>query len=309
MRITLLFGAAAVVLFGVALCAPSAMLPWNDPAARAEEAGADRTRLPLGDGRVAREPLAGAVWPCAKAFGGGGAFRAGPWLNGDGTFDLTAKVVVDGDVPWPYELVIALEGERRTIVGNGLPVHATGIYPVSPTDDAYQYDRNPNAIAPWNLRLSLPALPLQAEASSCLPLGPIGVLLTGAAFFNALDEAGRDAVAHEAQDACQGHPERGGIYHYHSLTTCQDDHAGGHSPLMGYAFDGFGLYGRHGEWGDVLTNADLDACHGHTHAVEWDGQVLELYHYHATWEYPYTLGCYRGAAVRTAMSPGVPPRP
>ena len=71
--------------------------------------------------------LAGAVWPCAKAFGRGGAFRAGPWLNGDGTFDLTAKVVVDGDVLWPHELGIALEGERRTVVGNGLPVHATGI--------------------------------------------------------------------------------------------------------------------------------------------------------------------------------------
>ena len=36
-----------------------------------------------------------------------------------------------------------------------------------------------------------------------------------------------------------------------------------------------------------LTNADLDECHGHDHSPLG-------YHYHATIEYPYTIGCYRG---------------
>ncbi|HAJ61709.1 MAG TPA: hypothetical protein DCP31_22720 [Cyanobacteria bacterium UBA8543] len=61
--------------------------------------------------------------------------------------------------------------------------------------------------------------------------------------------------------------------------------------------DGFGIYGHRGEGGKVLTNADLDACHGHTHPIEWDGKQVNLYHYHATWEYPYTVGCYRGTAA------------
>ena len=44
----------------------------------------------------------------------------------------------------------------------------------------------------------------------------------------------------------------------------------------------------------AVSNADLDECHGHTHAVTWRGKKTRSYHYHATAEYPYTLGCYRG---------------
>ena len=114
------------------------------------------------------------------------------------------------------------------------------------------------------------------------------------------DAQGKDAVAHEVQDRCQGHPECSGAYHYHSLTTCLEGAgpAGAHSPLVGYALDGFGIHGRHGEGGVVLANADLDECHGHTHEIEWDGRRVSLYHYHATWEYPYTLGCFRGRPQR-----------
>jgi hypothetical protein len=64
---------------------------------------------------------------------------------------------------------------------------------------------------------------------------------------------------------------------------------------MGYILDGFGIYGHHGEGGRELTSADLDECHGHTHPIEWDGQMVTMYHYHATWDFPYTVGCMRGA--------------
>lgn len=101
-------------------------------------------------------------------------------------------------------------------------------------------------------------------------------------------------MAYEIQDDCSGHPEMRGAYHYHSLTPCIEDESEGHSDLVGYAMDGFGIYGPRGEDGETLTNADLDECHGHTHEIEWDGEALDMYHYHATWEYPYTLGCYVG---------------
>ena len=122
-------------------------------------------------------------------------------------------------------------------------------------------------------------------------MGPIGVLRTGAVLFNALDAAGRDAVAHEIQDACFGHPGPNGAYHNHSLTPCLADAGiaetdGVHSPLAGYALDGFGIYGPRGAGGAVMETSDLDECHGHTHEIEWDGRRLSLYHYHATWSYP-----------------------
>jgi hypothetical protein len=103
--------------------------------------------------------------------------------------------------------------------------------------------------------------PKFADNASCVDMGPIGFLLTGGVFFNALDARGEDAVAHEIQDACQGHPERGGAYHYHSLTTCLEKMIAGdsHSDLVGYAIDGFGIYGYRGEGGRLLTKADLDS--------------------------------------------------
>lgn len=265
--------------------------------------------LPLGDGRIASAPAVGRVFACQTRFTGGGAFRDGPWIHG-GVWDPAAKPVVRGAIAWPdAAIAITLEGDRRIVRANGLPTHPTGVFPIRPDDPAYQYDRNPNAIAPQPIVLSLPADPVPAATPSCLPMGMIGFALSGVAIFNALDAQGRDAPAHEIQDRCNGHPEMRGAYHYHDLSPCLRDDAGAagrHSDLIGYALDGFGIYGRFGENGKPLTDADLDACHGHTHVVMWNGKPQAIYHYHATREFPYTLGCFRGAVARRAPM-GPPP--
>lgn len=181
---------------------------------------------------------------------------------------------------------------------NRLPKHPTGTFPISKNDPAYQYDRNPNRIKGKSQVLTLPAEPTLLGAPACLPNGPIGLMLTGAAFFSGLDAQNRDAVAHEAQDSCSGHPEVTGIYHYHSASPCLSDQppVGTHSEIVGYALDGFGLYGRFGESGKELGSTDLDECHGHTHLVQWDGHSSAMYHYHVTRDYPYTLGCFKGVS-------------
>ncbi len=66
---------------------------------------------------------------------------------------------------------------------------------------------------------------------------------------------------------------------------------------VGYAPDGYGLYVERDTDGNLLTNADLDACHGRTSPVMWDGAVTTMYRYDVTLEYPYTLGCYHGTPV------------
>lgn len=270
----------------------------NAPAAPVDSAQPnhiDLTHLPLGDGKISGEPRVGYIWACRTDPNAGGAFQAGPWIRGDGTYDLTAKAVVDGSASWPHQFEMTIQGDQRIFTSNDLPNHPTGNYPIAQNDDAYQYDRNPNRIAAQNMRIDLPMNPTLAARPACVP-GAIGILLTGSVLFNALDAPGRDAVAHETQDGCQGHPQESGAYHYHSLTTCLADTPGsdGHSALMGYILDGFGLYGRYGEGGQELTSADLDECHGHTHLIEWNGRMQEMYHYHATWDFPYTVGCMRG---------------
>ena len=259
----------------------------------------DPTRLPVGDGKVTTAgPKRGYVYSCQSSFRGGPAVHSGEWIRSDGTWDSTAKPAVSGSVSWPSSFSVGVTGGGVRISGNDLPKHATGTFPVSTSDPAYRYDPNPNPIRAQSLSFALPASPKVAASAACLPQGPIGVMLTGSFLFNALDAAGRDGVAHEVQDACGGHPEMRGAYHYHALSPCASDTKKGHSALAGYALDGFGIYGPRGENGKTLTNADLDACRGHTHAVAFNGKTARVYHYHATAEYPYTLGCFRGTPVR-----------
>lgn len=260
----------------------------------------DLSRLPLGDGNVTFDvPQVGYVFSCVTDFSGGGAFREGEWIRDDGTYDRIAKTVsVDGEVTWPSNFVITLEGNNRVITGNNLPSHPTGNYPVASNDDAYNYDRNPNAIEAQDIVFALPANPEVANTASCLGFGSVGIMLTGSVFFAAMDAAGRDPVAHEILDGCDGHPESTGEYHYHDLSLCiEPESPNGHSDLVGYALDGFGIFGRYGEDGEAVRNTDLDECHGHSHEIDWDGTTVDMYHYHATWEYPYTLGCYRGTPI------------
>jgi hypothetical protein len=257
----------------------------------------DLHHLPLGDGKISTAPKTGSVWACRIDPNAGGAQADGPWIDHAAhTYDFTKKTVVQGRVVWRPDFKMSVEGAKRVFATNDLPDHPTGVFPISPSDPAYQYDRNPNRIGAQTVKVTLDADPVLAREPTCAP-GAVGILLTGSVLFSALDAPGRDAVAHETQDSCQGHPQEGGVYHYHSLTTCREDPrlADGHSALVGYAIDGFGIFGRYGEGGKLLSSEDLDACHGHAHAIPWDGKTVVMYHYHATWDYPYTVGCLRGA--------------
>ncbi len=253
--------------------------------------------LPLGDGHISTSAKAGYIFSCQTNFHGGGAYQDGSWIVGD-KWNPNGKPSVQGNVMWPdHSLTIAVEGDRRVVKSNDLPDHATGIFPISSSDLAFAYDRNPNSIIAQKIVLSMPTNPKIAAEPSCLPMGLIGVALTGVSVFNGLDAQGRDAAAHEVQDSCNGHPERQGAYHYHNMSPCMKDGGGKqgkHSDLAGYAADGFGIYGQFGEGGKSLSNKDLDACHGHMHLLTWNGVPQEIYHYHLTKEYPYTLGCFRG---------------
>ncbi|MBI1204716.1 MAG: YHYH protein [Rhodopseudomonas sp.] len=268
-------------------------------------------KLPLGDGKISHGPKVGWIWACHIDPQAGGAQRVGPWINERaGTYDLTAKIAVRGSVRWPHKFNVYVKDGRRILSTNDLPDHPTGRFPVSRDDPAYRIDRNPNSIARHDFTIELPAHPRPAAQAHCAP-GAVGILLTGVALFNALDAPGRDAVAHEVQDSCHGHPQESGVYHYHSLTNCIADKPGpdGNSPLVGYAIDGFGIYGRY-ENGKPLSTSDLDACHGRTSKVNWDGQEVEIYHYVATPDFPYTVGCLRGDFSRELVRKigGPPPR-
>jgi hypothetical protein len=257
--------------------------------------------LPLGDGKISTFPRSGYLMSCTQQWRRPATHRV-PWIEGD-QWDPAEKPSVGGEVDWPaHQLSISIEGNERVISANNLPDHATGTFPISPSDPVYRYDRNRNSIRPQHIVLRLPLNPALAAAPSCVPMGMIGFTTDGVALYNAIDNAGKDAAAHEVQDRCNGHPQRAGQYHYHGPSPCMPN--ADTSGLVGYSLDGFGIYGmKDPATGRTLHNDELDACHGTTTPVMWDGRQVNMYHYVLTPEYPYTIGCFRGTPVLTNLGP------
>jgi hypothetical protein len=267
------------------------------------------TAIPLGDGKVGKTPRVGWVDSCQTSFPSkaGATSLAQPWINDkDHTWNPRAKVHVPGARSWSQAShSFVRDGSKRILTTNDLPtVGKTGDFPIPATSQAYKYDHNPNRVAVQHLSWTVPANPVAAVKPSCLPQGPVGVGANGVVLFDALDEQGRDARAHEIQDSCDGHPQEQDIYHYHSYSTCLNtaaNMAAGSSTLIGYALDGYGIYLQRDEKGNLPTDADLDACHGITSVVTWNGKRVMMYHYDVTNEYPYLLGCFHGTPVNTAL--------
>ena len=128
-----------------------------------------------------------------------------------------------------------------------------------------------------------------------------------------LDGEGRDAGAHEVLDLCAGHPDAASTYHHHDIPPCILNSApNGRSTLVGYALDGYGIYVEKSRVGVLPTNVGLDACHRKTSTVPWNGRLTRIYHYVASLEYPYTVGCFHGTPIssgRRAPGPPAPPAP
>jgi hypothetical protein len=175
---------------------------------------------------------------------------------------------------------VSFTATQMVVQSDGIPNHKTAEFPNRD---------NPNRILKQNYKFLIPLEPKIAGKPTPTPFGPIGVALNGIPFYNQYNAEGGDAVKLEVFDSCCGHPDPRGRYHYHKYPVCVKspfkDEPGKHSPLIGYAFDGFGIYGPNAD--DGKPPADLDECNGHSDA-------LRGYHYHATKDFPYIIGKYKG---------------
>ncbi len=275
-------------------------------------ANVDLTTLPFGGKGTTKiiirnqggsQPEYLSLWLCGLPADGAGANNASAWTNADGTWDYLKKPQVAGNVIWDGKFTVTLDDKgNRILSGNGLPNHPTGIFPIQPGTVPYLYDRNPNIISPQPLSITFSAIPQEAAIKSCVGFGPAGYSLTGSAIYHGASTLGNDAAAHEMLDRFGGHTDGTSRYHYHfpseDLQNHIHKHSSGHSALMGYMLDGFGIYGPYGEKGELLSSKDLDQCHGHKHAVMWDGKMVDIYHYHWTYDFPYNIGCYKGTPIK-----------
>lgn len=267
-------------------------------------------------------PAKNSIFICPKAFTPWGATaRVGqefestlsqtnaPWVN-DGKITVSKIQTVPGSVRMKSVFKITETKNTRTLKGNGIPNHPIGEFGIPSSSPAYKwYAALPSGppfanaaeipVRPYHLEVTLPKNPKVAAKPNCFSTLMIGVALTGAAWHveAALDSQGKtyDPNAALPTDRCFGHPFAF-EYHYHgySWKCLNQGKRGEPSPLVGYALDGFGIYGPRGADGKLVTNAQLDECHGRVGEVVFNGKKQKMYHYVLNNEYPYSVGCFRG---------------
>jgi len=117
------------------------------------------------------------------------------------------------------------------------------------------------------------------------PAGASGVGKNGVPFYPGLDNGGHWVWDVCEADKCNAHVGRGGDYHYHGdpvgsscvYTTDAYTNNDPHSVKIGYALDGYLIYGRYTAAGQPGIDVDLDLCGGHSHDAFG-------YHYHPSVE-------------------------
>lgn len=127
-----------------------------------------------------------------------------------------------------------------------------------PGYDIGPWTGNPNVPANQNFCFKITRSPQQNTGTPTnTSLGHIGVWTNGVSLFNVSDAMSynnqgvwfRNAYFFEGVsfDDCLGHPQQNGEYHTHVNPTClYDDQASTvHSPIIGWAFDGFPIYGAY----------------------------------------------------------------
>jgi hypothetical protein len=220
----------------------------------------------------------------------------------DAATTTNTTTTIGAGVPDIYKKIygassITVEGNFIVIKTTGSPDHKSIYYPTSnslyenfsgTTYGGFNFSKNPNSIATQNYTFKIPMNPAVDAAHSATPLGPIGVSLNGVPFFNQYAGPSQPLTNEIVSfDQWWGHPAQGGDYHYHVepkyLTTVKASK----SALLGFLLDGFPVYGPE-ENGTTVTNAMLDAYHGHSHATA--DYPNGIYHYHITNADPYING-------------------
>jgi len=257
--------------------------------------------------------------------GGSYTSQGTPWVAGQNVI-VSQIPYVEGEVSWNSILNTWVSNGIRYFTGNGVPNHPTGQFPLAnnPSQDAYPWYAAlpdpaglPNAsylqIEEYDLYMAVPQNPVYSNTPTAIGELTFAISTqTGATFQVNLtktdDQFYADPIAALPGDQCFGNA-LSSQYHYSGYSwKCFPDQgdANEHSPLFGYALDGFGVFGPRGDGGVLLTNDDLDVCHGHSGKIDWDGILSDMYHYHLNNEYPYGAGCYRGTQIGTFSSNGDP---
>lgn len=239
---------------------------------------------------IAGQPADSAVGPFCPSSIESDASEGGIWFDGSGQV---------------YELDGAFIKNLSTLYGEQWQLYDpdTGLVKVTDTQLACESAARPDVdpdyqnycveckleyTGPVQLTFLIPVEPVAQNTPSSIRsdvgLTLNGVVLAPAAPVN--DILRNYTIA--AFDDCGGHVNPFEGYHYHAATGCSEGtvELDGHAGLIGYALDGYRIYGMTDIYGE--EDYDLDECRGHSDETRG-------YHYHAAsaGENMF-IGCFKG---------------
>jgi len=213
---------------------------------------------------------------------------------------ITSKGVLEplpatSEPPSKNEVTIEVVGDQRIIKSNGIPNHKTGQFPNR---------GNPNTITVQQHEYRVPANPKVADQVSPMH-GEFGVAINGVPFDPGAGEFydGERGWQYEPLsgaialgiDVSHAHVQPTGKYHYHGLPTGLLDsvemNSSKHSPLIGWAADGFPMYAVYGLSDPKKSDSSITAMKssyrlkkgnrpgGNAPDGEYDGTFVRDYEY------------------------------
>ena len=160
-------------------------------------------------------------------------------------------------------------------------------------------------------KFTIPTNPKYSKTVTNTSLGSIGVMISGAVIYNPFEGDNKtvamannftitdsNGITASFVDKCAGHPIPDmGAYHYHGLSTCvttKVDKIGKPSHVIGFALDGFPIYGDRDIKGKQLTANNLDQCNGIYSATPEFPKGIYHYVLLGTADVHSSIACFHG---------------
>lgn len=239
---------------------------------------------------------------------------------------------------WNPTVKITYSKDSVILQPTGIPNHSRDIYyavPMAgvmvPNSSTASVTKDPTKVQIY--KFTIPTTPKYSTIVTKTSLGSIGVMISGAVLFNAYEGDGKtvamssnfsitDASGATASfvDKCSGHPTpNSGAYHYHGLPSCvtsKVDTSTGASHIIGYALDGYPIYGSKDIQGKIVPVKSLDKCNGITSPTPEFPQGIYHYVLPGTSDATSSIGCFHGvvdtsqvaAAPQMRNGPPAPPK-
>jgi hypothetical protein len=287
--------------------------------------------------------LFAAALPLIRLTTGCGAASASATSSSTTTTSENAYATAYKNVSWSSAASVSYPTDcSMTFKTTGVPPYHADYY-LAPTSTAYPTTVAYTPVSKTAMSL-VPYLPAditsntvtintctaKAASNTSANMGVIGYMLSGEAIYNPYEGNGASTPAMSDNvsytfttsagvsetasfiDTCNSHPtpiSGGYTWHHHGIPTClvsQVDGTSGPSHIIGFALDGFPIYGGRDINGNTISVSQLDSCNGITSATpEFPNGA---YHYVlpiGVTGSQSSLNCYAGTVSQTEVAKAV----